>query len=646
MKKIVLNLAVVGIGLAVSAADPQLATYPYGICAHVTRDSPRSGERGEYRLNRTLDAMAFARIKYVRADFDASSVIRSDGTWDFSNYDDLINTLESRGVTLLPIIYGRRRNQTDANEYRDYVATIVRHYGRRFPVVEIWNEANLEGFFPGADPVHYAKLLAAAYEGVKSVDPAIRVAFTGTAGVPIDWIRKVFEAGGAKSFDIMNVHPYSHPAQPEGSMDVKTEELRALMAEFGVADKPIWFTEIGWPTHQLSVPFPSIILAGLKVARPEQKSWRVMIIDNATETKNLDQGLAQLLLEILPDGSTAKVVNQQEAVAMLTTGEYDAVMYPTDESFPADTIKVVNDFITQGGVFIDIGGLPCYFGRRDGESDPRMQHGGALPQFPFGYRAWWQGHGKNYPRYDTPVFATEAGKRAGVKQEPTGFKARRFLAPDRCGKEGVDYEWVPLVAGTWTNGVELVSAAVIRYRGARTGASVLCALYAGHGVGGTNTEENQACFTARGLGIAFAECVEAYFPYNLRAFELDPFYSEDHFGIVHNDFQPKPAYSAYSNFIRERPAGSVNRPGSWHDKDRRTFCPQWTRPDGAKGGMAWRIGNPQFYRLRFTGGEPTFHNLYGRKFRALKIAPGEYRIELSPSPIYFVGAELVGIKAL
>ena len=38
--------------------------------------------------------------------------------------------------------------------------------------------------------------------------------------------------------------------------------------------------------------------------------------------------------------------------------------------------------------------------------------------------------------------------------------------------------------------------------------------------------------------------IEMLFFYEFRAPEKDPYYSEDHFGIVHKDFTPKPAYEA------------------------------------------------------------------------------------------------------
>lgn len=610
-----------------SAADA--AAFPsYGVCAHVTRS-----ERDEHRLKGTLDAMSLAGMGYVRSDFDARAMRRPDGTYDFTNYDGLVDELEKRGVVLLPILYGVENPPRDLAAHQDYVRTVVRHFGRRLPVYEIWNEANID-FFKGRDPVVYARTLKATYETVKETDPSLLVAFTGTAGVPLDWIRAAFAAGATNCFDIMNVHPYSHPRRPEGSMDVKFEELRRLMAEFGVGDKPIWFTEVGWPTHRRTVPYLDVLLAGLKAARPERRTWRIVLADSRTEGEPADQTLARELEDRLPAGSSAVACSERETIRRLEAGEADAVAYPFDETFPADTVDAVNAFVREGGVFIDFGGVPCYYGARDG----KILKGsvGSCRAFPFGWRAWWTD--KAYPR-QAQVFATARGAELGIRHEPTGYKAERFLTRERIGG---DAEWIPLLAsGPATNGQEFVAAAVIRYHGERKGAAILCSLFGDHAWKGTNSEEDQARYTARGLAIAFAEGVGAYFTYNLRSFERDPYYSEHHFGLMHADFQPKPAFAAYGQFVRMRPEGSVGIAAPWHDAERTEFCVQWTRPDGRPAGVIWKLGADERRDLAFAGGEPEFHDLYGLKLPTRPVSPGVYRLTVGEAPVYFAGATVV-----
>lgn len=608
---------------------------PYGVAAHVTRT-----EGTPPRLERTIGALRLAGMGYVRTDVDASAILR-DGAFDFTGYDRIFGELAKNGIAVLPILNGRHGKEppVDFDEYRAYLTAIMTHYRGRFPVVEIWNEANLNNFFIGADPALYAKTLQVSYEAVKAADPSVRVAFTGTAGIPIDWIRKAFESGAGRFFDIMNVHPYTHPRAPEGEMDVRLEALGKLMAEFGLSDKPIWITEIGWPTHEQRIDHASILLAGLKVARPGQESWRVMLVDCSTRGKP-SQTQAQKLLDLLPAGSQVEALNQVDAVARLSADAYDAVVYPFDESFPADTIDAVNRFIAEGGVLVDMGGLPCYHGMRDGARIEGLRDGGAVRRFPFGFGAAWT-HKGLYPE-SVRVFATERGLAAGVKQEPTGFQALRFVRPDNAG----EHEWIPLVSARATNGTELVAAGVIRYRGARKGAAVLCSLFAGKGVSGTNDEANQARYTARALGISFAEKVEAYFAYNLRAVEADPYYSEHHFGLMHADFQPKPAFSAYAQFIQARPAGSVNLDIPWHDEGRTLYHPQWMRPDGKVAGMVWQASGDARRELSFADGTPTFQDMFGRRIAPRDLGKGRYALVVGGSPVYFLGARLVDAQKL
>lgn len=630
--------------LALGATGSSVALSPYGICAHVT-----TSDAAEPLLGKSLLSAELLGVGWIRSDVRMRDIRRSDGSLDFSPYDRLVEDLAARDIRWLPILYGLRGRDDvarytaeDFRRYGAFVEAFVRHFGTSVPVVEIWNEANLDHFFKGADPALYAKLLRTAHAAVKSANPSVKVAFTGTAGVPLDWIEKAFKAGATNAFDVMNVHPYSHPRAPEATLGGQLRDLRGLMERHGCVARPIWITEIGWPTHSRRLTLASVLLAGLKTARPEQKTWRAILADCQVSGEVADQSLADQVRDVLPSGSSVRACSQEETVRRLNAGEVDAVVYPFDETFPADTIDAVNGFIRSGGVFVDFGGIPCCYGRRGDVAVEGLQDARAVERFPFGVRSKWSAPRGTYPA-DARVYATPAGLAAGVRQEPTGFRARRYLAPDRAG---ADAEWIPLVAGRTAAGVELAAAGVIRYRGERKGAAVLCTILPDRGVFGTNTEENQARYTSRALGTAFAEGVAAYFPYNLRAKEDDPFYSEHHFGLMHADFTPKPAYAAYGAFVRMRPVGSVQAQGAWHDAARTVFHPQWTRPDGTPSGMVWTTGAEEEMILVFSGGEPTFFDVYGRKLAAKPVGPGRYAVEVSGAPVFFAGARMDACKGL
>jgi hypothetical protein len=258
------------------AAD---APSPYGVCAHVTRGQEFPTRATAYGLMRD------AGIAWARSDFDWSAVQPDAGTWTFDHLDAALADAEKAGIQMLPILAYSVSFANPAHEHLDlwtkYVRALVERYQARIPVWEVWNEENIPGFWKDPDPAAYCALLKAAYETVKSVNPNLRVAVGGFAGVPTNYIDRLYIAGAKPYFDIMNVHPYSHPGVPEASLENAIVGLRETMAKHGDADKKIWFTEIGWPTQKHRLAAPGLLKAALAAAQPKKKgAWRILVLDD------------------------------------------------------------------------------------------------------------------------------------------------------------------------------------------------------------------------------------------------------------------------------------------------------------------------------------------------------------------------------
>ena len=194
---------------------------------------------------------------------------------------------------------------------------------------------------------------------------------------------------------------------------------------------------------------------------------------------------------------------------------------------------------------------------------------------------------------------------------------------------------IPVLTGTYSN--KVWNAAVVYKFGSDWKGSIYVSSTRAGGVGGI-TEEEQARYLVRSLGLAIAKGVQAYFPYEFQATEKNPYYSEAHFGIVHADYRPKPAYAAYRQFTRARPAGSVQRADAWYRKEKRFYCPQWTLADGRKGGMLWTVGSPFSAAVRVAGGKAVFCDMYGKTVEA-ECHGGEYLVKVTDSPVYFRAEE-------
>ncbi len=611
---------------AAASAAVVAAENPYGACAHVTRGEPPA---------RTCAMMRIAGMGWVRSDFDWRGIETKKGEWNFANFDRVVAECEAEGVRLLPILGYSVPWAHPAHEHLDawgeYVRRVVTRYGRRLPVVEVWNEENITHFWKSPNPTNYVALLRRTYETAKRAEPEVRVAFGGTAGVPLGFIEEVYKLGGAKWFDIMNIHPYSHPERPEGSMDAQIEKLRRVMAKYGDAKKPLWITEVGWPTHRQGIGQGEVMLAGLKAARPDAKTWRTVYVPaRADEEGDVDDSARLHLLDVLPSGSSVEVCRSAELAARLAKGDVDAVVYPFNEDYAADSVDAVFEFVKAGGVLVELGGMPMWYAWRaapDGtmRRDDKAKTWDDRRRLRIAETAFWID--KRYPESMSvrPVAAS------GIKAK--SFSATRFFT-DHLLKDGDRF--VPILSAP-TNGIEAVAAAVYKFNSDMKGAVVVSGVMGGgHG---TSSEARQAKMVARALGIAFAEGVERFFWYEFRQPDVNPYDPESYFGMVHDNFAPKPAYGAYMTFVAARPAGSVQKGGAWRSADGNVYFPQWTRPDKRQAGMVWTVRAAHDRKVEFTSPNMTFLDVAGARVRP----PHEgnvYTLPLSGSPIYFFGGEL------
>ncbi len=605
---------------------------PYGACEHVTRGEPAA---------RTCAMLRQAGIGWVRSDFDWRSIERKPGEWNFTAFDKIVGECEAEGVQLLPILGYSVPWAHPAHEHLDawggYVKRVIEHYGRRLPVLEVWNEQNIPGFWKEPNPTNYLALLRRTYEVVKAHDPELRVSFGGTAGMPFGFIEEVYKLGGAKYFDLISVHPYTHPGAPEGRVDRDLEKLRAIMAKYGDAEKPVWITEVGWPTTkpQLGDGDVDLLRAGLRTADPAKTAWRTLYVPSRTDAA-FNTGSVAALREALPEGSTVELCAGAKLAARLAVGNVDAIIFPFDESYCVDGMDAVVDFVKAGGTLVDFGGMPLWDGYRADAA------GGMVKVDPNpGWRdrqrlrireqAWWMDK-----RYPEEIRVEPVGEALGARVPPRTkyFKGQRFFTPSLL-KPGDEFR--PLLTAK-TNGVETVAAAVYAFNSDYRGRIVVCGLM-GTSMRSSSTEARQAQMYARVLGISFAEGVETFFNYEFREPDCDPTDPESYFGMVHNNFAPKPAYSAYWTFIDRRPVGSVQKPGLWRDAKGVRYFPQWKRPDGRDAGMVWVTGAPEKAWLTFTGEKVEFHDHLGLRVRPRRDGK-KFLVPLSESPIYFTGGAL------
>jgi hypothetical protein len=154
----------------------------------------------------------------------------------------------------------------DPGTFARFAADVARRYRRSVWSWEVWNEENEGWRFwePREDPAAYGRLLCAARRSLRRASPGAPVAlggmffppFVGTGAVK--FLDQVLTAGGrgiGRCFDAVGYHPYPYPfTSPEavlsgrGSVIGAATQLRGVLRHHRLAGKPLWNTEVGWPT--------------------------------------------------------------------------------------------------------------------------------------------------------------------------------------------------------------------------------------------------------------------------------------------------------------------------------------------------------------------------------------------------------------
>lgn len=161
---------------------------------------------------------------------------------------------------LLLLTYGNRfydsgdkpRSKSALQAYARYGVFVVQHFKGRVHEYEMWNEWNgMVGGTSRGGARDYVHFLQVVYPKLKAADPSATFIGCATGYVPMDWLTKVFDAGGLKYMDAVSVHPYDFDQADrtaEGWARTMYSVERLLRHYSGGSDVPLYVTEMGWPT--------------------------------------------------------------------------------------------------------------------------------------------------------------------------------------------------------------------------------------------------------------------------------------------------------------------------------------------------------------------------------------------------------------
>ncbi len=242
-------------------------------------------------LNREhLDLLVDSGCTWVRLQFTWDGLQPnqdSDVEFYVWPYVHIANIAKERGLQVLVNIahapaWARPADPTlpgDPTAFAEFMRELLPYFDGKVDAWQLWNEPNLIDYQGRViDPAGYLKMIREAAPAMRAVDPDARIVSPGMAAHSLmierlalddDWYFEALftmnDREAAQYFDVIAVHAYgagnspdnywaSNPADNPGWANAPefyfrhVEEYQRILAGLGLDDKPVWFTEMGWPT--------------------------------------------------------------------------------------------------------------------------------------------------------------------------------------------------------------------------------------------------------------------------------------------------------------------------------------------------------------------------------------------------------------
>ncbi|MGO9021231.1 MAG: cellulase family glycosylhydrolase [Syntrophobacteraceae bacterium] len=189
----------------------------------------------------------------------------SRGKYDWQNLDRWVELAQSRGITLFwsnsgvpawaaadpstcgPSYSGSPVQKctsmiTDIGDWEAFITALATRYKGKL-IYELWNEPDNNSWTGSAADM--VLLTSHMYQIIRSIDPAALI-ISPSGEAP--YMDKFYAAGGVRTVDVVSLHGYPDPKDdvPESIGGFLSVPMKAVMAKYGLSQKPLWDTEGSW----------------------------------------------------------------------------------------------------------------------------------------------------------------------------------------------------------------------------------------------------------------------------------------------------------------------------------------------------------------------------------------------------------------
>ena len=213
-------------------------------------------------------------VGWARLDVNWNGIETARGQYSWADLDDAVQQLGKAGINMYATIayspgwangnQPRTAPPLNGSDYANFVTQVVSRYKGKIEYWGIWNEPNLLAFYTGSIEDYLAKILVPGADAVHAADSGAKVAGPelSHAGDVRDstfwykWMNTILSQQGQR-LDVITHHIYKDPSAWElwRRLDgfvfpyLEGKNLLNTLKACGVADKPLWITEIGWKSN-------------------------------------------------------------------------------------------------------------------------------------------------------------------------------------------------------------------------------------------------------------------------------------------------------------------------------------------------------------------------------------------------------------
>ncbi|MDW8212892.1 MAG: cellulase family glycosylhydrolase [Roseiflexaceae bacterium] len=203
-------------------------------------------------------------------------------------------------------------------DYANFVAAVAARYRGQVRFIQIWNEPNLayEWSWRAPEPERFVELLRAAATAARAANPDVVILFPSLSPTDgkepriapmseLEYLDRVYRAGGAPYFDIMSAQAYGlgqppdenryirlrwRPDAPFRDLDRPIDTridvsrivlLREVMERHGDGGKAVWISEFGYNSAPDHIPEPARSTWGPPVSEEMKGAYLVGQLERA-----------------------------------------------------------------------------------------------------------------------------------------------------------------------------------------------------------------------------------------------------------------------------------------------------------------------------------------------------------------------------